>query len=154
MKHLPILTVLALALAFTGCAATTGALKSSPNQVAGIYRATPVQIKVADMRASAYYAKIAPAEGAKEKYQGPRYLAVRTLDPSPEQWTQVQADMKKPGSRYGAPTSTPGQVHCVMVWDTQTQQVVGTDCYAVIKLPAAGTTTRFDTYTAEYIGAF
>jgi hypothetical protein len=39
-----------------------------------------------------------------------------------------------------------------MIWDTQSQEIVGTDCYAVLKLPPAGELARFDTYTAQYVG--
>jgi hypothetical protein len=41
-----------------------------------------------------------------------------------------------------------------MIWDTQSGEIVGTDCYAVLKLPAAGELARFDTYTAQYVGSF
>jgi hypothetical protein len=61
--------------------------------------------------------------------------------------------MQKPGSRY-ASKKAPSKVYCVMIWDTQSQQVVGADCYAVVNLPAPGTLARFDTYTAQYVGSF
>jgi hypothetical protein len=41
-----------------------------------------------------------------------------------------------------------------MIWDTQSGEIVGTDCYAVLKLPAAGELARFDTYTGQYVGSF
>ena len=41
-----------------------------------------------------------------------------------------------------------------MIWDTQSQEIVGTDCYAVLSLPKTGTVARFDTYTAQYMGSF
>lgn len=151
MKHLSRPAVFAALLVFAGCATTTQLLTNLQDWAVGTYRATAQQIKVADMRAAAYFAKNAPAEG--EKYKGQRYLAVRTLDPTPEQWQEIRAEMSKPASRYGAPSSAPQKVHCVMIWDTQTQQVVGSNCYAVVKFPAPGETVRFDTYTAQFVGS-
>ncbi len=48
----------------------------------------------------------------------------------------------------------PEKVYCVMIWDTQSGEIVGNDCYAVLKLPVAGELARFDTYTAQYVGSF
>jgi hypothetical protein len=39
-----------------------------------------------------------------------------------------------------------------MVFDTQTEQFVGSAMYAVESLPAAGTLMTFDTMSAEFIG--
>jgi hypothetical protein len=40
----------------------------------------------------------------------------------------------------------------VMIYDTQTQQVVGNNVYDVKKAPKQGTVSKFDTYSAEYVG--
>ena len=61
-------------------------------------------------------------------------------------------DMQKPTSRYSGSRKVPEKIYCVMIWDTQSQEIVGTDCYAVLKLPPAGELARFDTYTAQYVG--
>jgi hypothetical protein len=82
------------------------------------------------------------------------YLAVQTADPSPAQWTEIRRDMQKPGLRYSGPSKAPDRIYCVMIRDTQSGETVGTDCYAVLKLPAAGEVARFDTYTALYVGSF
>jgi hypothetical protein len=39
-----------------------------------------------------------------------------------------------------------------MIYDTQTQQVVGNNVYDVKKAPKQGTVSKFDTYSAEYVG--
>jgi hypothetical protein len=85
---------------------------------------------------------------------GTRYLSVRTADPTPDQWKEIRKDLQKPASRYFASTSTPERIYCVMIWDTQTGEIVGNDCYAVLKLPATGELARFDTYAAQYVGSF
>jgi hypothetical protein len=124
------------------------------NLSVGTYKATPEQIHLADQRATAEFNRFSPQEKETFKEPGTRYLAVRTTDPSPAQWTEIRRDMQKPGSLYGGPKKTPGKIYCVMIWDTQSREVVGTDCYAVLKLPAPGTVARFDTYTAQYVGSF
>ena len=40
-----------------------------------------------------------------------------------------------------------------MIWDTETREVVGNTVYDVSAPPKVGAVTRFDTYTAEYVGA-
>jgi hypothetical protein len=57
-----------------------------------------------------------------------RYIAVQTVR---------ESDSK------GAP---------VMLYDTQTQQIVGNNVYDVKQAPKAGTVSKYDTYTAEYVG--
>jgi hypothetical protein len=39
-----------------------------------------------------------------------------------------------------------------MIWDTQSQQVVGNNVYDVQSAPRVGSTAKFDTYSAEYVG--
>jgi len=41
----------------------------------------------------------------------------------------------------------------VMIFDTQSNQVVGNNVYDLKAAPKVGQTTKFDTYTAEYVGA-
>jgi ribosomal protein L32E len=40
----------------------------------------------------------------------------------------------------------------VMIYDTQTQQVVGNNVYDVKQTPKEGSVSKFDTYSAEYVG--
>jgi hypothetical protein len=132
---------------------TTRRLWATLNDFAvGIYKATSHQTELADQRATAAFAKFSPEEKSSLQRSGVRYLAVGTADPTPAQWTEIRADMEKPTSRYGGPRRIPEKIYCVMIWDTQSQGIVGTDCYAVLKLPPAGELARFDTYTAQYVG--
>lgn len=145
-------------LLLSGCATAGKLLSFAGDWAVGVYRATARQIQVADRRASEAYKEM-PAEKKKAlKDSGTRYLAVRTEDPTPAQMVEIRREMAKPAAAsgpYGAPTSgAPKKVYCVMIWDTYTHEVVGTDCYAVLKLPTPGEPARFDTYTAQYVGTF
>jgi hypothetical protein len=151
---------LCLAGLLSGCL-TTQELLTKVNNLAvsvfknfsvGAYRATPQQIRLADQRATAAFNRFSPQEKKSFKESGTRYLAVRTTDPTPTQWTQIRRNMEKPGSLYAGPKKAPSKIYCVMIWDTQSREVVGTDCYAVLTLPTPGTVARFDTYTAQYVG--
>jgi hypothetical protein len=144
--------VLWLSLFLCACE-TTRKLWATLNDFAvGIYRATSHQRELADQRATAAYTRFSPEEKSSLQRSGVRYLAVRTADPTPAQWTEIRRDMRKPASRYSGPRKVPEKIYCVMIWDTQSQEIVGTDCYAVLKLPPAGQLARFDTYTAQYVG--
>ena len=153
---------LCLASLFSGCP-TTQEVWTKVNDLAavvfrnlsvGAYRATPQQIRLADQRATAAYKRFSPQEKTTFKESGNRYLAVRTSDPTPAQMVEIRKNMQKPGSLYAGPTSASDKIYCVMIWDTQVQEIVGTDCYAVLSLPKPGTVARFDTYTAQYMGTF
>ena len=149
---------LCLAGLLSGCL-TTQELWTKVNTVfknlsVGAYRATPQQIRLADQRATATFNRFSSQEKKVFKESGTRYLAVRTSDPTPTQWTEIRRNMEKPGSLYSGPKKAPSKIYCVMIWDTQSREVVGTDCYAVLNLPTPGTLSRFDTYTAQYVGNF
>ncbi|MGV3531072.1 MAG: hypothetical protein ACO1QR_01790, partial [Chthoniobacteraceae bacterium] len=65
----------------------------------GAYRATPQQTRIADQRATRYYAQLPPAKKQEMKSQGKRYLAVRTADPSPAQIKEIKK--KASSGAYG-----------------------------------------------------
>ncbi len=44
-----------------------------------------------------------------------------------------------------------GKASC-MVWDTQSEQLVGNKVYDCKSTPASGSTAKFDSYSAEYVG--
>ncbi|HEY5705543.1 MAG TPA: hypothetical protein VIS96_08225 [Terrimicrobiaceae bacterium] len=154
---------LCLAGLLSGCLTTQEVLTRVGNLAAvvfnnlsvGAYRATPQQVRVADQRATASFNRFTPQEKKTFKESGTRYLAVRTADPTPTQQIEIRKSMQKQGSRYGGTTTKPpSKVYCVMIWDTQSREIVGTDCYAVLSLPKPGSVARFDTYTAQYVGNF
>jgi hypothetical protein len=53
-----------------------------------------------------------------------------------------------PGNRW----VEPDQLRCMMVFDTQSKQFVGSGCYVVNSNPPDGKTAKFDTFTAEFVG--
>ncbi len=49
--------------------------------------------------------------------------------------------------------ASPKAKKVVMIWDTHAEALVGNNIYDVEDPPAVGTKTKFETYSAEYIGA-
>ena len=39
-----------------------------------------------------------------------------------------------------------------MIWDTQSEQIVGNNVYDVESAPPVGQTAKFETFSAEYVG--
>jgi hypothetical protein len=96
-------------------------------------QATERQRKVAEQRAKLYMARLEKQqqeEAAAKKAKKPRYIAVQT---EKTEKTQGKA--------------------AVMVFDTQSNEIVGNSVYDMKSTPQVGETTKFDTYTAQYVGA-
>ena len=112
------------------------------------YTPTPEQWEVAKKRVKTYYAAI--RKGRRPARH--RYIAVETLRPTKK---QTQDYLKRRLAAKGAQDQKAvdtGQLRCVMVFDTQKQQFVGSKCYLVDHLPSAGTVTQFESIGAEYVG--
>jgi hypothetical protein len=63
---------------------------------------------------------------------------------------------KPPQSRYIA-VKTQSEPHnkgqsAVLIYDTQSNGIVGNNVYDLKATPKVGQTSKFDTYTAEYVG--
>ena len=103
------------------------------------HQASERQRKIAEQRARIYLAEQKAAEAkkkasaqtasAKPKKKS-RYIAVKTV---------------KEDSNQGKEQ--------VMIFDTQSNQVVGNNVYDLKAAPKVGQTSKFDTYTAEYVGS-
>ncbi|HRJ73870.1 MAG TPA: hypothetical protein PLS03_16725, partial [Terrimicrobiaceae bacterium] len=102
-------------------------------------QATERQRKIAEQRARIYLAKQqqeAEAQAARQAAakpkaaKKPRYIAVQTVK---EQSSQGKEQ--------------------VMIFDTQSNQIVGNNVYDLKSTPQVGQTTKFDTYSAQYVGA-
>ena len=144
--------VLCLVSLFGGCE-TTRRLWAWINDLSvGAYRATPQQRQLADQRPTAAFRQFSTPQRKALEESGTTLLAVRTADPTPAQWHEIRKEMQKPASRYFGASRMPEKVYCIMIWDTQSGEVVGSDCYAVLKLPVAGELVRFDTYAAQFVG--
>ena len=105
------------------------------------YEASERQREVAEQRARLAHAKLlvasrkAPAQGSvatkkKRAKKVSRYLAVETAR----------------DSRSKGRTS-------VMIWDTQSQEIVGNNVYDIQSPPPVLETGRFETYSAQYVAS-
>jgi len=92
------------------------------------YEATLEQRRVAE----AVGRKAAPARAhiAHHGVKPPRYLAVQT----------------QPDARAKTKTN-------VMIFDTESQEIVGNNVYDLNGKPPAGTVVKFETYAAEFVGS-
>lgn len=96
-------------------------------------QATERQRKIAEQRARLYIArqeKLQAEQAVVKKAKKPRYIAVQT-----------EKSEKSQGKA------------AVMVFDTQTNEVVGNNVYDMKSTPQVGQTAKFDTYSAQYVGA-
>jgi len=95
-------------------------------------QATERQRKIAEQRARIYMARREQqlaAKPAAKKAKPSRFIAVQT-----ERSEQSQGKAS------------------VMVFDTQTNEVVGNNVYDLKSAPQVGQTAKFDTYSAQYVG--
>jgi hypothetical protein len=78
---------------------------------------------------------------------------VETLKPTKE-WIEANLN-KRATARMAQPSARMAELerlHWLMVFDTQTQQFVGSGMYAVERLPTVGLLMTFDTMSAEFVG--
>lgn len=93
------------------------------------HEADEQQREIAKARAEAYMAGLDAAE-KKQVQKKSRYIAVNT-----------KKDKRIEGEQ------------AVMVFDTKTEKIVGNDVYDVKETPPEGSTAKFDTVTATYVGS-
>jgi hypothetical protein len=74
-----------------------------------------------------------------------RYISVEALRPTKK---QLEDYIKK---QLPQPTE-PSQLRCLMVFDTQAKQFVGSGCYIVTGRPSIGDVAKFETVSAEFVG--
>jgi hypothetical protein len=91
------------------------------------HEATERQRRVAEERARLAYERM--PEGRRAQVRRRRYIAVPTVRES----------------------NSTGE-NSVMIFDTQSQQMVGNNVYDVKNAPHDGQVSQFDTYSAEYVG--
>ncbi|MDR3406421.1 MAG: hypothetical protein P4L99_28310 [Chthoniobacter sp.] len=111
--------------------AATGAVVAFTAYVIAKHQATERQRRIAEQRARVYYGHLAPEKKVALKKKKVRYIAVDT-----EKNEQTSPKAKK----------------SVMIWDTQSESVVGNSVYDVESTPSVGSTAKFETYSAEYVG--
>ncbi len=115
--------------AVTGAAA--GALIGTVTYIIAKREATERQQRIAEERARLAYAQMSAERKATMKQKKVRYIAV---DTEKDEHTD------------------PAAKETVMVWDTETEKVASDKAYDVKTPPPVGSTAKFDTYSAEYVG--
>jgi hypothetical protein len=122
-----------------------------------ICKPTPEQQGTAQNQVQHYLAAVQKGSQPAPKH---RYIAVQTLDPTLKQKlvyvtkkTKAQMAAEKNGERLPESWVGTEQLHCLMVFDTKSEQFVGTGCYVVGSLPAPGTLAQFESVTAEFVGS-
>ncbi|MGA7212740.1 MAG: hypothetical protein WBX20_00870, partial [Terrimicrobiaceae bacterium] len=107
------------------------------------HQATERQRKIAEQRARLYM-----AERAAEQQRQARKVAAEssgTKKAKPPKETRYIA-VKTEAESFNKGKSA------VMIYDTQSNQIVGNNVYDLKSTPKVGQTSKFDTYTAEYVG--
>ena len=112
--------------------AAVGAVVGITTYIIAKHQATERQRRIAEQRAKVYVGRISPAKKAEMKRKKVRYIAVDT----------EKDEHTSPKARKA-----------VMIYDTQSDEVVGNNVYDVQSPPAVGSTAKFETYSAEYVGS-
>jgi hypothetical protein len=107
------------------------------------YTPTPEQQATAKQQVEEYLRAV---KKDRKRAATHRYISVETLRPTK---TQLVDYFQKQRPPRAAETS---QLRCLMVFDTQTRQFVGSGCYVVPSEPSIGEVTRFEAVSAEFVG--
>ncbi len=111
--------------------AAVGAVVAATTYIIAKHQATERQRRLAAMRARAYYSRLSEQKKVTLRKRKVRYIAVDT-----------ERDQR----------TSPRAKKAIMIWDTQTHEIIGNNVYDVEAAPAVGSTARFETYSAEYVG--
>jgi hypothetical protein len=121
-----------------------------------ICKPTPEQKDTAQQGVQHYLASVQQGHQPAAKH---RYIAVQTLNPTVKQKltyvtkkTKAQMAAEASGEKLPSSWVETEELHCLMVFDTKSEQFVGTGCYVVGSLPAPGTLAQFESVTAEFVG--
>ena len=106
----------------------SGAIIAATTYIIAKHQATERQRRIAEERARIAYAE----RKATLRKKNVRYIAVDT----------EKNDKTSPKAKKS-----------VMIWDTQSEQIVGNNVYDVQTPPPVGKTAKFETYSAEYVGS-
>jgi hypothetical protein len=156
LRHLLFVCLAGLLLFTGGCSSFYGP-HGLGQLVLLVWKITPAQKDDAQQRANRYFAKVAHHE--KPRPRG-RYVALQTLDPTPEQkqkYLKSRATALEKSASEGKPLGSewvdPSQLHCIMVFDVVTHVSVAPSCYVVGTLPKIGDINTYETVPAEFIAA-
>jgi hypothetical protein len=107
------------------------------------YTPTPEQQATAKQQVEAYLLAV---KKRRKHAATHRYISVETLRPTKKQLEDFTK--KQPSARR----MELAQLRCLMVFDTQTREFVGSGCYVVSNEPLAGEVAKFETVSAEFVG--
>lgn len=102
------------------------------------HQATERQRKIAEQRARIYLEK----QRAAERRAAAQAQKSRAAKKKKARYIAVETEKSKESQGKAA----------VMLFDTQTNQVVGNNVYDMKSTPQVGQTAKFDTYSAQYVG--
>ena len=121
-----------------------------------ICKPSPEQQGTAQQRVQHYLSSVKEGHQPAPKH---RYIAIQTLNPTVKQkliyvTKKTKAKMAAEANKETLPASwvETEQLRCLMVYDTESAEFVGSGCYVVGSLPAPGTLAKFESVTAEFVG--
>jgi hypothetical protein len=122
----------------------------------GVYKYSLQQRRTAEMQVQRYNDAVKRGTRARAKA---RYIAVQTLDPdraAREHYAKQRESERRTDEALRHTLASgrvePDKIHCLMVFDTQAKEFVGSGCYVVASLPESGQVVRFEAVTAEFVG--
>ena len=120
------------------------------------YTPTSEQLAIAQQQVQVYFTEVQKHRKQLAKH---RYISVETLRPTKkqlEEYTKKRSEGKIAAAPGGSGSSSgPGddsKLRCLMVYDTQTKQFVGSGCYVVSNEPEVADVSVFQTVSAEFVG--
>jgi hypothetical protein len=146
---------------------TAGSVASAAIVILAKHKITPHQREVAVGRARVVVARMKAKQARAASKSTGRKEAAAQAEPQgrePEiEARKMKSSQSEPRARkiprYIAVDTTkdertvPQAAKSVVIFDTETQEVVGNNVYDVKSTPPVGGTAKFETYTAEYVGA-
>jgi hypothetical protein len=120
------------------------------NYVIGAYDPNANEIRLAQQRARNYWQKKGARFGDKARYLALEAASVMPGDVIQPLWqNMINAET---GSGFLLPSAwNPGDMHCIMIYDTRAGSFVSKHGYLVFEYPRRETFARFGDYIALYI---
>jgi len=125
--------------------AAVGAVVAATAYVIAKHQATVRQRRIAEERARVAYGHLVSRQKRQHEVAASGQTTSRAAAPT-KLPRYIAVDTEKDEH------TSPKAKKSVMIWDTQSQEVVGNNVYDVSNPPAVGSTTKFETYSAEYVG--
>ncbi len=144
---------------------TTGTVAGAAMVILAKHQASPQQRQIAVARAKKVVAKMKAEQARTARVVEPKPViggkkkTVADAKPAPKEKpvAKAAAPVKRLPRYIAVDTSkdertVPQAEKSVVIFDTETQEIVGNNVYDVKSTPPVGGTAKFETYTAEYVG--